>query len=149
MKSILYIISFLVFSSGLWSGHTQAQAVFNDTILFQITKIRLAPNGNSSKYLMEFQTAQGSTNNLTGKMVLSMCNCYCDSIWDAWPAPSDSIMTGGTATLTHMSTSSGNASGSFGLPTSNRQRGMLNIWQMPGSFIRTDPFSLPAMFILD
>lgn len=153
MKSLQYIVTILLFGIGLWSGQTQAQAIFNDTILFQILKIRPA-NGSDSRYLMDFQTAPGSTNNFTGKMVLSMCSCYCDSIWDAWPTPSDSLMAGGTATITYMSSSGGPPLGTggdigFGTNIPERQRGILNIWQMPGSFLRPDPFSLPVVFKLD
>ena len=147
MKSLIYISSLLMFSAGLWSGSSHAQAVFNDTILFRILKVRPAPNG--SRYLMDFQGAESSNSDFTGKMVLSMCNCYCDSLWDAWPAPSDSVMAGGTATLTSMSTSNSGNSGGFGNQIPNRQRGVLNIWQMPGSFSLTEAFSLPVVFKLD
>ena len=152
MKKFIYIS--IVLLAGICFSHrtAHAQSVFNDTILFKILKTRTYDGG--FRYLMEFQSVEqsggGQGLDLSGKGVLSLCACYCDSIWDAWPAPSDSVMTGGAATLTLMSTGdSGGGGGIFNIPSPNRQYGRLNIWQMPGSFIRTKPFTLPFTFKLD
>ena len=149
MKRIIYITSFFLFFTAFLNEKTSAQAVFNDTIYFNILKTR--PTTNGAKYLIAYGTEAGSTNNFSGKMVLSMCQCYCDSIWDAWPkTPSDSIMTGGAATLSHFSSSGGNNSpGPLSTDGPGRFRGRLNIWQMPGSFSLSDAFMLPVTFTIE
>ncbi|MCB0843009.1 MAG: hypothetical protein KDE26_07080 [Bacteroidetes bacterium] len=148
MKKIIYLTGFWLLGFSLWTGSVSAQAVFNDTIYFQILKTR--PTNIGAKYLMTFGTEAGSTNSFTGKMVLSLCACYCDSIWDAWPkTPSDSLMTGGKATLSHSSSGGGGSPGIFGTDGPGRFRGRLNIWQMPGSFSLTEAFTLPVTFTVD
>jgi len=147
MKKFIYLSSLLMLFSFFNLEKASAQNIWQDTILFQIVKTR--PTANGAKYLMNFQTVNPSGDNFTGKMILSMCSCYCDSIWDAWPkTPSDSIMTGGTATLTHFARSSGN-SGAWGVGAPNIGNGRLNIWQMPGSFSLTEAFTLPVDFSID
>lgn len=148
MKSLIYIFTFLVFCGMLAGQKTNAQAVFNDTILFKIVKTRATANG--AKYLLEYQTEISSNQSFSGKMVLSMCSCYCDSIWDAWPkTPSDSVMQGGAATLSHYSSKSGSNTGLFSTDSPNKWGGRLNIWQMPGSFSLTEAFTLPVTFTRD
>ncbi|MEM6347309.1 MAG: hypothetical protein AAF927_25690 [Bacteroidota bacterium] len=147
-KKILF--SLLLTGFGL-SGSLQAQSVFNDTILFQINRIKTA--NNSFRYLMTFQTVEPTTAQIkTGTMVLSLCYCYCDSLWDAWPNEVvGGPMMGGTATVDYIGNSSGGANIGAGIGTGlpQRQRGRINIWQMPGSFVRTDPFTLPVMLRFD
>ncbi|MEM7371343.1 MAG: hypothetical protein AAF587_22195 [Bacteroidota bacterium] len=144
MKSLIYIFALLLCAS-ISSEKAHAQAVFNDTILFKIVKTRATTIG--AKYLLEYQTEISSEQSFSGKMVLSMCSCYCDSIWDAWPTtPSDSLMVGGTATLSHYSSKSGSSSGLFSTDGPNKWSGRLNIWQMPGSFSLTEAFTLPVTF---
>jgi hypothetical protein len=149
MKKLIYISSLLLFLSFFATEKAHAQAVFNDTILFQIIKTRPTPNG--AKYLMNYQTVNPNGENFTGKIILSMCQCYCDSIWDAWPkTPSDSIMAGGTATMSYFASSSGNNSpGPWATGGPNMGNGRLNIWQMPGSFSLTEAFTLPVTFTID
>jgi hypothetical protein len=78
-----------------------------------------------------------------------MCGCYCDSLWDAWPPPSDDVMLGGAATLSSTYSGSSVSPGTFGVGGLGRHRGVLNIWQMPGSFSLTEAFSLPVIFKVD
>lgn len=146
MKKLLYTLCLFVIFSGFGEQKAEAQSVFNDTIYFQIFKTRSTTIG--AKYLMDFQTAPSVSESFTGKMVLSLCYCYCDSIWDAWPpSPSDSVMTGGKATLSYASSSGSGGAGIFGNDGPYRLRGRLNIWQMPGSFPLTEAFTLPVVFI--
>lgn len=123
----------------------KAQSIFNDTILFKITDIRTV--GNDFRYLIEFETADPNAVKIkTGTIVMKMCNCYCDSIWDAWPVEVGGL-TGGAATVDYISSSSGGGGLGSGLP--QRQRGRLNIWQMPGSFSLTEAFQLPVILRFD
>ena len=149
MKKCIYISLIACFFSFFQPEKAAGQSVFNDTIYFQIIKTR--PTTNGAKYLMNFQTVNPFGENYTGKMVLSLCACYCDSIWDAWPkTPSDSIMTGGAATLSSFSSSSGGTgSGLWGSGGPGQFGGRLNIWQMPGSFSLTEAFTLPVVVIRD
>lgn len=143
------IFSLLLIGLGFTSS-LQAQSVFNDTMLFQINRIKTTNNG--FRYLMTFQTVEPSGVQIkTGTIVLSMCNCYCDSLWDAWPSEVvGGPMTGGTATLDYIGGSGGGSiGGGIGSGLPQRQRGRINIWQMPGSFLRTEPFTLPVMLRFD
>lgn len=89
MKKIIYILSFLLTSNIFLGDHLKSQAVFNDTILFSIRNYKFKPIFNDTilNVMMDFQSKVGNESNrdFTGIGVLSMCNCYCDSIWDAWP----------------------------------------------------------------
>ena len=60
MKKIIYLTGFWLLGFSLWTGSVSAQAVFNDTIYFQILKTR--PTNIGAKYLMTFGTEAGSTN---------------------------------------------------------------------------------------
>lgn len=125
-----------------------AQSVFNDTILFKITRIK--PTGQNFRYLMEFTSYDDNgIADKTGQIVLNMCGCYCDSLWDAWPTEANGTMTGGGATIDYISSNSSAGSLGIGAGVPRPQRGRLNIWQMPGSFLRTEPFSLPVMLRFD
>ncbi len=142
-----YFIILLLFSTFIFPQKSSAQFVFNDTIMvFNLLKIRKLNNGDA-RYLIDYATASG----LTGKMVLSLCYCYCDSLWDAWP---DEVvgggMTGGEATLTYIASSS-SGSGQPNLSGDLRRRGRLNIWKMPGpaGIPRSTPFELPVVFMVD
>lgn len=100
--------------------------------------------------MFDFQTAQGSQNSMTGKIVLSMCRCYCDSLWDEWPADVNDPIPGGTATLEWVSSSSQQNSGPLQPGNTGKpMRGRLNIWKAPAGIQRNDPFTLPVMFIVD
>ncbi|MEL7532201.1 MAG: hypothetical protein AAFN10_12865, partial [Bacteroidota bacterium] len=130
-----------------FSSSLQAQSVFNDTILFQINRIKTA--GNDFRYLMTFQAVEPSgVTAKSGTIILSMCNCYCDSLWDAWPSEvNGGPMVGGTATLDYIGGNGGgggNIGAGIGSGLPQRQRGRINIWQMPGSFLRPDTFTLPV-----
>lgn len=150
MKKIINICSLCLISICLSTASAFGQAVFNDTIFFKITGIEQLTNG--FKYFLEFETqgtGQGNQDSFKGIGLLSMCSCYCDSIWDAWPTspPSDSLF-GGIGVLTYPSTaSSGGDTGLFKSSSSGgRQRGRLGVLQMPGSFLRQDPFPLQITY---
>lgn len=146
MKKLQYTLMMALLLGSVASLSAQTQ-IFNDTIYFQIRQIKQV--GNDFKYLMDFQGADNTpSQNLSGVIVLSMCGCYCDSIWDAWPSEIAGGTPPGTATLSY-SSGSGNSPGAFGAGGPGRQRGRLNIWQMPGSFLRDDPFTLPVVLKLD
>ena len=149
MKKLAYIITFAAISLTCWTNSANAQAVFNDTIYFSILKTRFIDG--DFKYLIDYQVpATEKQSGFTGKMVLSMCGCYCDSIWDAWPAPSDSLMAGGIGTIDYLASSvQNNNPGPFSPGPINRHKGRLNIWQMPGSFSLTEAFTLPVAFTID
>ena len=157
MKKIIYISFCCLVSAFFYSGNLQAQSqafgtqVFNDTILFKIGRIDNIPNGQ--RYFLEFQTqgtGPGNPSIFSGIGVLSMCNCYCDSLWDAWPPPrddSDSLLTGGIGVISYPSTqSSGGGSGIYDSSSGGRQRARLNVIQMPGSFRRQEPFPLQMTY---
>ena len=149
MKKLINICSLCLISICLSITNARGQAVFNDTILFQITGIEQINNG--FKYFLEFETqgtGLGNPEAFRGIGVLSMCGCYCDSLWDAWPPPKDSLLTGGIGVLTYPSTaSSGGDGGLFKSSSSGgRQRGRLGVLQMPGSFLRQDPFPLQITY---
>ena len=140
MKKLINICSLCLISICLSITNARGQAVFNDTILFQITGIEQINNG--FKYFLEFETqgtGLGNPEAFRGIGVLSMCSCYCDSIWDAWPAPKDSLLTGGIGVLTYPSTASSGGDGGL-------RRGRLGVLQMPGSFLRQDPFPLQITY---
>lgn len=133
----------------IFTHHSQAQQVFNDTILFDIT--RITQSGNDFRYIVSFEPfGNAPTQGISGGIgLISMCACNCDSLWDAWPRPTDepdSLLSGGKATITYSSSSGSATSGLFGSSSPNRQRGRINIIQMPNSFIREKPFSLPIIF---
>ena len=97
MKKLINICSLCLISICLSATSAFGQAVFNDTILFQITGIEQINNG--FKYFLEFETqgtGLGNPEAFRGIGVLSMCSCYCDSIWDAWPKDPGVIPGGGT-----------------------------------------------------
>lgn len=131
-------------------GHSQSFGnVFNDTILFQLIQLRPLGNGDA-RMMFDFQTAQGSQNSMTGKIVLSMFRGYCDSLWDEWPADVNDPIPGGTATLEWVSSSSQQNSGPLQPGNTGKpMRGRLNIWKAPAGIQRNDPFTLPVMFIVD
>ncbi|MEL6252537.1 MAG: hypothetical protein AAFR87_11050 [Bacteroidota bacterium] len=151
MKKLINIFSLCLISICLSATNTFGQAVFNDTILFKINGIEQV--GNAFKYFLEFETqgtGPGNPDAFRGIGVLSMCSCYCDSIWDAWPAsppPDDSLFTGVGVITYPSTTSSGGNGGLFKSSSSGgRQRGRLGVLQMPGSFLRQDPFPLQITY---
>ncbi|MEM6801064.1 MAG: hypothetical protein AAF696_06645 [Bacteroidota bacterium] len=157
MKKIIYLSLSCLVALSFCGEQLQAQSqafgtqVFNDTILFQISRIDNIPNGQ--RYFMEFQTqgtGPGNPSIFSGIGVMSMCNCYCDSLWDAWPPPredTDSLLRGGIGVLSYPSTqSSGGGSGIFDSSNGGRQRARLNVIRMPGSFRRQEPFPLQMTY---
>lgn len=124
--------------------------LFNDTILFSIIQMQIKPDGDR-KLLMTFQSVSGSSQSFSGTIVMNLCACYCDSIWDAWPSGVNDPIPGGEATITYMSKgNSGGLSGPLGTGNPGKsQRGRLNIWKAPAGINRTSAFTLPVVFKFD
>lgn len=125
--------------------------VFNDTILFTLNQMQIRPNGDR-RFLMSFQSVSGSTSSFSGTMVMNLCYCYCDSLWDAWPAEINSPVPGGQATISYLSTSGGSGGPSGPIGTGNPGkplRGRINIWKAPAGIDRSSPFTLPVIVKFD
>lgn len=154
MRKIKYLLLFLfifcfAFPQSL-SAQGQGLKVFNDTILFSIVQMQIKPNGDR-RFLLDFQSVSGATQSFSGTIVMNLCACYCDSIWDAWPTEINNPVPGGQATISYMSKGkAGGPSGPLGTGNpGNPQRGRLNIWKAPAGINRTSAFTLPVVFKFD
>lgn len=124
--------------------------IFNDTILFSLNLMQLKSNGDR-RFLMTFQSVSGSTQSFSGTIVMNLCGCYCDSLWDGCITGVNDPVPGGKATITYMSKgNSGGPSGPLGTGNPGKsQRGRLNIWKAPAGIDRTSAFTLPVVFKFD
>ena len=148
-----YLKIFLLMAGFSWAGVSELSAqkrqVFNDTIYFSLLQISPMGNGHA-RMMFGFETTPQSARQMTGTIVLSLCACYCDSIWDAWPKGVTDPVPGGAATITYMSSSGGSSPGGLSPGNTGKPlRGRLNIWKAPAGIQRNDPFTLPVMFVVD
>lgn len=120
-----------------WAADAQIQSV---PVNFIIKKLVLRPEANrmGMKIDLEAQTTEGI---LSGPGVLSLCYCYCDSIWDAWPSEVGGGIPG-TGTMYFLS------SGDGGVPD-GPQTGVLGIDMVEGGIERETEFRLSMKFRLE
>lgn len=137
MNSRILIAVLVLLFTVKFEAFAQVQGV---PVNFIITKLVNNPQGEKIKLKLEL-AAETSEGLLTGPAVLSMCNCYCDSIWDAWPTtPSEAIP--GTGTMYFISDGDG------GVP-SGPQTGVLGIDMVEGGIERETEFQVSVKFKLD
>lgn len=154
MRHLRYILFSLFILCFALPQNASAQGngakVFNDTILFSLNQMQIKPNGDR-RFLLGFQSVSGSSQSFSGTIVMNMCNCYCDSLWDAWPSEITNPVPGGQATISYMSSGgSSGPSGPLGAGNPGKpQRGRLNIWKAPAGIDRTSAFTLPVVFKFD
>ena len=111
-------------------------------VSFTIKKIKNLEEKNRMKMLFDLRVDESDIYSFTGKGALSMCNCYCDSIWDAWPkTPSDFL---GTGTLHFYSSGEGSQPDFQGVQT-----GVLGIREVEGGIERTTDFNVSINFLVD
>lgn len=130
----LLILGMMIISST--PSWAQFQSVPAD---FLIKKIINNNNTNTLKMRLNMQV-ETSDGLLDAIAVLSMCNCYCDSIWDAWPTEIGAPGIEGTGTL-HYSNNGGQ--GAPGLP----QNGVLGIRMVDGGIDRETDFNVWVKFL--
>lgn len=107
--------------------------VFNDTILFH-------------KLRVEGTTNEGAS--IVGTISLSLCSCYCDSLWDAWPDCYPNCFQG-NGTLGYIEPSTSFSSSGGGTISGLKGRGSLGIKQMEGGKLREEEFLLPVKYNLE
>lgn len=158
MKRFKYI--FLAFSLLIcFSSFISAQEMRYERVDFKIKKIKQVTgifNDTILNLKIQFFSQEGSSLIFEGVGTLSMCNCYCDSIWDAWPVEVGGGGIPGTATIGLSSSGSGNNIGSSGLdgvlPTGSRngrRRGSFAIDYVEGGILSEgDEFVVPITFRL-
>lgn len=147
-KHILIPIALLAFFFSS-QGQTQAQTLQYFNVNFDFKRSRIFNDTMLVFQLrVEGQSAQG--NSLIGEVVLNLCNCYCDSLWDAWPDCYPNCFTGngGLEILTPDSFSSSSGGTVPSLPSGGRLkgRGMLAIKRMEGGQELDTPFLLPVSY---
>ena len=91
-------------------GSLSAQEMRYEKVDFKIKQVKIATNVWNDTILnlkVDFFSREGSQLSLEGSGTLSLCYCYCDSIWDAWPEEIGGDGIPGTATIGY--SSSGNS----------------------------------------
>ena len=152
MKKSIYILTILLTINTFAEGSLQAQAVFNDTILYAIRNYQFRAGFNDTMMLqvmIDFQTRASNESNrdFSGIGVLSMCGCYCDSIWDAWPREPndfDFLETEGTAVMRSTIGSSGLDGVDLRL-----QRGRITVLSEKDGILEENDFYVNFKFKLD
>lgn len=102
--------------------------LFNDTILVRM--------------LLEYEYGSEGES-LTGRAVLNMCSCYCDSIWDAWPS-SGNVDIPGTGTMHFISDGNPQTPQPLG-----PQNGVIGILGVEGGIERETEFNLWSKILWD
>jgi hypothetical protein len=122
-----------------------AQSIQSSPVNFTIKKLTANQSTNKLKMLIDMELTDAEASFITGIGVTSLCYCYCDSIWDAWPPPSDSFNIPGTATLYYMTSGNDGPNASFpGIP----QNGVLGIKSVEGGIDRDTEFNVSLKFIV-
>jgi len=144
MKFTRYMLLALVICGGLFTASLEAQTMRYEQVVFRIQKLRVF-NDTIMVMRFQFQSADQSSSNLAieGVGTLSMCGCYCDSIWDAWPSEVGNGIEG-TATLGFASSSGGGPGGDILQAGRRRLQATLGIQQVEGGIIREEEFVVPA-----
>lgn len=151
MKRFVY--SFLLvslFASLLGFSNVKAQQRYDLPIDFQIQ--RLAWNDTMLFMVLDLQVQDGadvppSLAGFSARGGLSMCSCYCDSIWDAWPSELGGYNGSGTLTIqTSSSSSSGGGDLNPFAGGRQRQRGALAIKEITDGITRETPFVVPIVY---
>lgn len=151
MKYFAYIFAGMALLM-LGFNKASAQSVHHHNVTFEIEELRIF-NDTIMLIGLRFQsdpmTAQGLR--ISGQGTLSLCSCYCDSIWDAWPSNVGPNGILGKGTLSFASTSgSGGAvlfnPATFGQGGNTRHRGTLGMQEVAGGIIRQTEFVLPITF---
>ena len=118
------------------SSSAQIQSV---PVNFLIQQINNQPENDRMRMRLDLFDSQSGA--LTAIGVLSFCSCYCDSIWDAWPAEvMDPIP--GTGTL-HFVSNTGGGNQNPAAP----QTGVLGISGVQGGIERKSDFNLWLKFL--
>ena len=138
--SVKSYLLFIVFALSL--SNLNAQNVQSAPVDFIIKRIKNTPNQNKMRMLLNFEVTEGS-NQFTGIGVLSMCGCYCDSIWDAWPVEVLGNGIPGTGTL-HFVNGGGSQSP---LPPGTPQNAVLGIRMVEGGITRNTDFDVWLKYI--
>ncbi len=135
----ILILGFFVFTS--WNLIEDNSSV-SVPITFTIKKIKNQEDKGTMKMLFDLRVDEDDFYSFTGKGALSMCNCYCDSLWDAWPSGIDNIP--GTGTLHFFSSGGGSQPELEGIQT-----GVLGIREVEGGIDRNTDFNVSINFLVD
>ena len=138
MKHLLFTI--VLFTSLFVTTEVDAQ-IQNYPVNFIIKKLVYNQEADRIRMLLDYDimTPEGQ---LSGPGTLSMCGCYCDSIWDAWPTEVGGGIPG-SGTMYLISDSGGN-------PPTGIQNGVLRMQQVQGGvFNDTIYFDLATKALLE
>lgn len=145
MKNFISILITIIFFSSISAEMIQGQSVQSSPVNFKIKKLKANQNTNKLKMLIDMELTDTEASFITGIGATSMCACYCDSLWDAWPAPSDSLFIPGTATLYYMTSGEGGPN----LPIPGIiQNGVLGIQSVEGGINRNTEFNVSLKFMV-
>ena len=135
MKLVQSIFVFTVMIFGMNSICAQMQSL---PVEFALQRMQQNNQDGTMKLLMDIEFAMpGGT--ATGPGIAYMCNCYCDSIWEAWPGEVNNIP--GTGTLYFVNSSDG------GVPQ-GVQNGVLGIKMVEGGIERETEFRVATKFVI-
>ena len=126
-------------------SHVHAQMLESKPVDFVIKKIHYQTNFNDTmlvRLLFDFEVDDDGVI-LIGTGALNMCGCYCDSLWDAWPAGGVAEIPG-TGTFHYLSGDNGEPP-----PTGVPRNGVLGIQALAGGTERDTEFNLSTRFIVE
>jgi len=147
MKNIIILFSITLFhiTLNLEGSQLSAQNVQSAPANFVIKKIKYLNSENKMKLFIDMEVTESEASAFTGIGVLSLCACYCDSIWDAWPSEVGGVLNiPGTGTLTYFSETGGNPDVP-GLP----RTAVLGIRSVEGGIERDSDFNVWLKYMLD
>ena len=140
--SILIVTTLFSFTS---AEKIEAQTVQSSPVNFTIKKLKANQNTNKLKMLIDMELTDAEASFITGIGATSLCYCYCDSIWDAWPAEVGGPGIPGTGTLYY--TSSGEGGPNLPIP-GIIQNGVLGIQSVEGGITRNTEFNVSLKFMV-
>lgn len=152
MKRFVYtFLLFSLFFGLLGPSALHAQRRYDLPVTFELK--RLAWNDTMMFMTLDFRVQEGaevpsSLADFSGTARWGGCNCYCDSIWDAWPSEVNGQTGSGVLTVQASNSSTFSLGGNISpfAGGGQRQRGALAIKEITDGITRETPFVVPVIY---